>query len=411
MRLRGIERNLEQGSPEWLEWRGHGIGGSDVSVLTGRNPFKTVLQLWEEKTGLRTAEFSDEAKERMKKGQEREPIAREEYIKRTGIYVKPVVVEHPHFAYFRASLDGITRDFRLVNEIKAPTKPKLHDTALSGEVAIYYQDQLQWNMGISGAEEAHFWTYYPEYKSKGKEDAALIIVNRDDLWVEELFRLADEFRQHVQGGVPPGEGLGALVRPAQLGLVQIAGYAQVGKDTTGKIITDTFGATRYAYADGLKRVAIQTGLWDGKAKTKEKARPKLIALGDGIRSVHPDVWVNGVFSDFTGIFDTMRGPGSVITDARKINEVVNGKRAAKDEGVPHRLLWIDRPGVGPVHESEARETSLLRGVADRIIVNDVDTKDDPEALQQAVMVALSNAGPKVIKASSFIKKEELDEAA
>jgi hypothetical protein len=263
-------------------------------------------------------------------------------------------------------------------------------------------------MGISGiAEEAHFWTYYPEYREQGKQDAALVIVPRDDLWIEELFRLADEFRQHIEMGVPPGDALtGNLVRPATVGLIQVAGYARVGKDTVGQVITSTFGSTRYAYADGLKRVAISVGLWDGKERSKSKARPKLIALGDGIRSVHPDVWVNGVFNDFTGVFDAMKSNGAVITDARKINEVVNGRRAAKESGVPHRLIWVDRPGVGPVHESEQLETSLLRGVADRIIVNDADIKENPEALKQAVMVALSNAGPKVIKASSFIAPEE-----
>jgi putative phage-type endonuclease len=407
-RPRGIEVRLEQGTQEWLDWRNNpkgSLGGSDVSVLTGRNPFKTVEQLWAEKSGLREAEFSEEAKVRMAQGHEREPAAREAYIKRTGIWMRPATLEHPYNPGRKTSLDGITRDFRIIGEIKSPTKPKLHDMALEGEVALYYQDQLQWNMGISGAEEAHFFTYYPEY-GPGR-DMALVIVQRNDDWINDLFRLADEFQRHVQAGIPPGEQLSPLVVPATLGLVQVAGYAQVGKDTTGKIITDTFGAQRYAYADGLKRVAIEVGLWDGKEKSKNKARPKLIALGDGIRSVHPDVWVNGVFSEFTGIFESMTGPGAVITDCRKLNEVVNGRRAAKESGVPHRLIWIDRPGVGPVHDSERDETALLRNVADRIIVNDVDIETEPEALNQAVMVALSNAGPRMIKASNFLKQEEI----
>jgi hypothetical protein len=309
-------------------------------------------------------------------------------------------------------LDGITRDFRIIQEIKSPTKPKLHSTALEGEVALYYQDQLQWGMGVSGADEAHFWTYFPEYKEyKLLSDVGFVIVPRDDFWINDLFRLASLFEQHVKNRIPPGEDFGNnFVMPATLGLVQVAGYARAGKDTVGKIITDTFGSSRFAYADGLKRVAVMTGLWDGKAKTKEKARPKLIALGDGIRSVHPDVWINGVFSDFTGIFEAMENSGAVITDCRKVNELVNGRRASASVGVPHRLIWVDRPGVGPVHESERDETTLLRNVADRIIVNDTSTKTNPEALQQAVMVALSNAGPRVIKASSFINQEEEEEA-
>ena len=36
---------------EWLKERTKGIGGSDVSTILGLNPYKTPLQLWEEKTG------------------------------------------------------------------------------------------------------------------------------------------------------------------------------------------------------------------------------------------------------------------------------------------------------------------------------------------------------------------------
>lgn len=36
---------------EWLQYRRCGIGGSDASVVMGENPWRSVLQLWEEKTG------------------------------------------------------------------------------------------------------------------------------------------------------------------------------------------------------------------------------------------------------------------------------------------------------------------------------------------------------------------------
>lgn len=37
---------------EWLNGRIKGIGGSDVSVLVGKNPYKTQNELWKEKKGL-----------------------------------------------------------------------------------------------------------------------------------------------------------------------------------------------------------------------------------------------------------------------------------------------------------------------------------------------------------------------
>ena len=33
---------------EWLQLRRNGIGGSDASVIMGKNPYRSILQLWEE---------------------------------------------------------------------------------------------------------------------------------------------------------------------------------------------------------------------------------------------------------------------------------------------------------------------------------------------------------------------------
>lgn len=44
---------------EWLQWRTKGIGGSDVSIIAGINPFKSAHQLWLEKTGQVEPEQTD----------------------------------------------------------------------------------------------------------------------------------------------------------------------------------------------------------------------------------------------------------------------------------------------------------------------------------------------------------------
>lgn len=43
---------------EWLIERRKGIGGSDASAILGLNPYKTNVQLWEEKTGRRSEDES-----------------------------------------------------------------------------------------------------------------------------------------------------------------------------------------------------------------------------------------------------------------------------------------------------------------------------------------------------------------
>jgi putative phage-type endonuclease len=42
-------------SPEWQKFRRCGIGGSDAAAAIGRSPYKSNVELWEEKTGARTA--------------------------------------------------------------------------------------------------------------------------------------------------------------------------------------------------------------------------------------------------------------------------------------------------------------------------------------------------------------------
>lgn len=41
---------------QWLELRRQGIGGSDAAAILGLNPYKTNIELWEEKTGKKEPE-------------------------------------------------------------------------------------------------------------------------------------------------------------------------------------------------------------------------------------------------------------------------------------------------------------------------------------------------------------------
>ncbi len=47
---------LKHNSPEWLEFRKTGIGGSDAAAILGLSPFKTNVEVWEEKVGIKTSE-------------------------------------------------------------------------------------------------------------------------------------------------------------------------------------------------------------------------------------------------------------------------------------------------------------------------------------------------------------------
>lgn len=51
-----VEKLLLGSRTEWLQARKNHIGGSDASACVGVNPYKSNVELWEEKTGLRLPE-------------------------------------------------------------------------------------------------------------------------------------------------------------------------------------------------------------------------------------------------------------------------------------------------------------------------------------------------------------------
>lgn len=103
-----FERLPYQTRDEWLSMRAGGIGGSDCSSIVGLNPYKTNLQLWQEKVGLRTQPHVEN--EHTIYGQECEDALRtifqadhRNFLKVTHSNDLLVRKDKPHI---RASLDG-----------------------------------------------------------------------------------------------------------------------------------------------------------------------------------------------------------------------------------------------------------------------------------------------------------------
>ena len=93
------------------EWRAARtvIGGSDAAALVGLNPYKTNIELWQEKTGRRTApDISNEAF--VKFGHDAEPLLRElfalDHPQYDVGYVENNMFFNDRFPFAHASLDG-----------------------------------------------------------------------------------------------------------------------------------------------------------------------------------------------------------------------------------------------------------------------------------------------------------------
>lgn len=108
----GIERIQFGSFDEWLNAR-HGIGGSDASAVLGMSPYKTNVELWEEKCNIRTPDdISD--KSYVKYGHDAEPLIRAlfalDHPEYSVEYFEDNMIRNEKYAWAHASLDGELTD-------------------------------------------------------------------------------------------------------------------------------------------------------------------------------------------------------------------------------------------------------------------------------------------------------------
>ena len=183
---------------EWLKYRTKGIGGSDVSIIAGINPFKSVYQLWLEKTGQ--VEPEEEGSEYTHFGTLLEPIVRKEFMERTGIKVrqKHMLLQSEEHPFMFADLDGVINENGELCIFEAKTASAYKQEVWEEEVPAPYILQVQHYMAVTGAKKTyiaalvggnHF--FYHEVE-RDEEMIAKIIVMEKYFW-----------QHHVMGGVEP----------------------------------------------------------------------------------------------------------------------------------------------------------------------------------------------------------------
>lgn len=100
---------------EWLKKRTSYIGGSDASSVVGMNPYKTNVELWEIKTGIKEPENIDH-KDFVVYGRNAEEYLRElfklDFPQYAVEYVENNLWQNDHFPFAHASLDGWLMDER-----------------------------------------------------------------------------------------------------------------------------------------------------------------------------------------------------------------------------------------------------------------------------------------------------------
>ncbi|MCM1236939.1 MAG: YqaJ viral recombinase family protein [Ruminococcus flavefaciens] len=183
---------------EWLKYRTQGIGGSDVSIIAGINPFKSVHELWREKTGQAEPEQTDS--EFAHFGTLLEPVVRKEFMARTGIKVrqKHMLLQSEEYPFMFADLDGVIHENGELAVFEAKTASAYKQEIWEEGVPAPYILQVQHYMAVTGAERAYV--------------AALVggnhffhhVVERDGEMIGKIIAMEMHFWEtYVVGGAEP----------------------------------------------------------------------------------------------------------------------------------------------------------------------------------------------------------------
>jgi putative phage-type endonuclease len=155
-----IKVALEQGTPEWKEWRRQGIGASDAPTIMGENPYKSRDALLVERRLRIREEVLNTA---MALGIKLEPQARLHFYETTGIMMEPACLQNGTHAWLRASVDGLSADGDRVLEIKCG-RSAYQRTYQIGRPPHYYYGQLQHVLAVTGLDSIDFLCFLPPCK-------------------------------------------------------------------------------------------------------------------------------------------------------------------------------------------------------------------------------------------------------
>lgn len=257
---------------EWLTWRRKGIGGSDAPVVAGVSPWKGLMELFADKTGM--TELSDIENEFLEWGLRLQPVIAQAYAEKTGRKIIDLgqftIVRSRTLPWQIASLDYLDVDEHGEEgllEIKNTSAYKLDEW--EEEAPLAYQVQWQHQAGVTGKRRGAIATLI------GGNHFRYVDMVRDDGFITNLTAAEARFWNLVETEQPPDVD---------------------GTDSTAQVIARLFPREEQGKVIALPHDAIQ---WDVdrssvmaqikelEARKKEiDARLKL-AIGDAEKGILP----------------------------------------------------------------------------------------------------------------------------
>ena len=196
--MKVLVKTADLSRADWLKWRTKGIGGSDASVIAGINPYKSVYQLWKEKTGQ--IEPEEEENDFTHFGTILEPIVKKEFMARTGLKVraKRMLLQSSEYPFMLANVDGVCEHPELGTCIfEAKTASAYKAGEWEDTIPDEYMCQVQHYMAVTGYQGAYIAVLIGGNTFRWK------FVERDEELISMLLELELAFWNHVQDCTPP----------------------------------------------------------------------------------------------------------------------------------------------------------------------------------------------------------------
>lgn len=183
---------------EWLKWRTKGIGGSDASVIFGINPYRSIFELWLEKTGQ--TEPEEKETEFTHFGTVLESVVKQEFMRRTGLKVraKRALLQSDKYLFMLADLDGVIYEDGVMNIFEAKTASAYKREVWEEGVPEEYVLQVQHYMAVTGAQKTYIAALV------GGNHFIYHVVERDEELIVQIIQKEKEFWEgNVLQGLEP----------------------------------------------------------------------------------------------------------------------------------------------------------------------------------------------------------------
>ncbi|KKK48976.1 hypothetical protein LCGC14_3139720, partial [marine sediment metagenome] len=205
---------------EWLKERQTGIGGSDAAAILGLSPYRSPLDVWQEKTG---PVFELEDTPAMKRGRVLEPVAAEAYVEETGCKIRRQPLRrHRELNFMISNVDrqvlagtaGVDSPGTL--EIKCPGLKVLADVKAHGLVD-YMTVQLMHYLAVTGYD----WGSFALFNAENWELIHFDLEADQDFIGMMMEKEADFWNSYVVPQVSPPEEVDAVEVPEVEGELKI----------------------------------------------------------------------------------------------------------------------------------------------------------------------------------------------